>query len=112
MTDRPPLPKRDPGATPTKEAEEGAPRPIARLAAPPDADRRYAAPPGIESTRLWTAAEVARMFRVDAKTVARWTRRGKLTGIRTPGRHLRYRDADVQAFIAAGPLADQGEDAG
>ncbi|MFC4561834.1 helix-turn-helix domain-containing protein [Nocardiopsis mangrovi] len=78
----------------------------------PDADRRYAAPPGIEDTRLWTTAEVADVFRVHPETVMRWTREGRLTAVRTPGRKLRYRDADVQAFIAARPHVDPEEPAG
>jgi predicted site-specific integrase-resolvase len=35
------------------------------------------------------------LFRVDPKTVARWAGAGRLTPIRTPGGHRRYREAEV-----------------
>ncbi len=44
---------------------------------------------------LLTPAEVAAMFRVDPKTVKRWAVAGKLTTIRTPGGHRRYRAGEV-----------------
>lgn len=37
------------------------------------------------SEELFTPAEVARMFRVDPKTVTRWAVAGRLTTVRTPG---------------------------
>ena len=49
-----------------------------------------------------TAREVAALFRVDPKSVARWARQGKLTAIRTPGGQLRFRRADVRALLASG----------
>jgi hypothetical protein len=43
--------------------------------------------------------EVAAMFRVDPKTVARWARAGKLPYILTPsGQHL-FRLADLKPFL-------------
>lgn len=48
---------------------------------------------------LLTPAEVAKVFRVDPKTVTRWSREGKLTSIRTPGGHRRYRRAEVEALL-------------
>jgi excisionase family DNA binding protein len=48
--------------------------------------------------RLLTPAEVAVLFRVDAKTVSRWARAGKLTAIRTLGGHRRYRESEVRAL--------------
>jgi excisionase family DNA binding protein len=50
---------------------------------------------------LLTPAEVASMFRVDPKTVARWAKAGKLRAIRTPGGHRRYRAAEVRAILEA-----------
>ncbi|AEI10678.1 MULTISPECIES: BldC family transcriptional regulator [Cellulomonas] len=44
---------------------------------------------------LLTPGEVAALFRVDPKTVARWAGAGRLTPIRTPGGHRRYREAEV-----------------
>jgi excisionase family DNA binding protein len=52
---------------------------------------------------VYTPAEVARMFRVDPKTVTRWAKAGKLTSVRTPDGHLRFRAAEVQAFLAGRP---------
>ena len=44
---------------------------------------------------LLTPGEVAKMFRVDPKTVTRWGKAGKLRSVRTPGGHRRYITADV-----------------
>ena len=43
-----------------------------------------------KSDELMTPSEVARVFRVDAKTVSRWAQEGKLPFIRTLGGHRRY----------------------
>lgn len=48
---------------------------------------------------LLTPAEVARRFRVDPKTVTRWARAGRLTSIRTPGGHRRFRKSEVHALL-------------
>lgn len=56
-----------------------------------------------EAEPLLTPAEVAAMFRVDPKTVTRWARAGKLTSIRTPGGHRRYREREVRALLAGVP---------
>jgi len=52
-----------------------------------------------EQEVLLTPAEVAKMFRVDPKTVTRWAKAGKLTAIRTLGGHRRYRKSEVQALL-------------
>ncbi len=52
---------------------------------------------------LLTPAEVAKMFRVDPKTVTRWAKAGKLTAIRTIGGHRRYRRSEVQALLGIDP---------
>jgi excisionase family DNA binding protein len=49
---------------------------------------------------LLTPGEVARLFRVDPKTVSRWARDGRIPSIRTPGGHRRFRTADIQALAA------------
>lgn len=49
---------------------------------------------------LLTPAEVARIFGVDPKTVARWAKTGRIPSIRTPGGHRRYRRADVDRILA------------
>lgn len=46
-----------------------------------------------------TVAETARLFRVDPKTVNRWTDRGLLACIRTPGGHRRISEESVQALL-------------
>lgn len=52
---------------------------------------------------LLLPGEVARIFRVDAKTVARWTRLGLLPCKRTIGGHRRFRAADVRAALDTPP---------
>jgi excisionase family DNA binding protein len=49
---------------------------------------------------LLTPAEVAAAFRVDAKTVTRWAKAGKLGSVRTLGGHRRYREAEVRALLS------------
>jgi excisionase family DNA binding protein len=56
-----------------------------------------------EQEVLLTPAEVAKLFRVDPKTVARWAKAGKLTAIRTLGGHRRYRQSEVQNLLNAKP---------
>ncbi len=59
--------------------------------------------------RLVSAAELARYCDVDLKTIHNWTNRGKIEGIRTEGRHLRFRRLDVVDFLRAYeiPLPDE-----
>lgn len=57
--------------------------------------------PHREEDQLMTPAEVAALFRVDPKTVARWTNSGKLSSVRTPGGHYRYWRSDVLAYLGA-----------
>ena len=52
-----------------------------------------------EQEVLLTPAEVAKLFRVDPKTVTRWAKAGKLTAIRTLGGHRRSRRSEVQALL-------------
>lgn len=52
---------------------------------------------------LLTPAEVAKIFRVDPKTVTRWAKSGKLTPIRTLGGHRRYRKSEVQLLLGSQP---------
>ena len=48
---------------------------------------------------LLTPSEVAKLFRVDPKTVTRWAKSGKLTSIRTLGGHRRYKESEVKALL-------------
>ncbi len=56
-----------------------------------------------ETEPLLTPAEVATLFRVDPKTVTRWSKAGKLTSLRTLGGHRRYRESEVRALLAGIP---------
>lgn len=49
---------------------------------------------------LLTPSEVAAMFRVDAKTITRWAKAGKLNSFRTLGGHRRYKKAEIVALIS------------
>ena len=49
--------------------------------------------------RLLTPGEVATLFRVDPKTVTRWAASGRITSIRTPGGHRRFRETEVRALL-------------
>ena len=54
-----------------------------------------------EEDRLLTPAEVALLFRVDAKTVARYALAGKLGRVVvTPGGHRRFYETDIRALLA------------
>jgi len=48
---------------------------------------------------LFTAPEVARFCKVDLKTIHNWVDRQQIEHFRTPGRHLRFRRADVIDFL-------------
>jgi excisionase family DNA binding protein len=50
---------------------------------------------------LLTPSEVAKLFRVDPKTVTRWAKAGKLSSIRTLGGHRRYRADEVRRLLDA-----------
>ena len=52
------------------------------------------------SEPLMTPSEVARLFRVDAKTVTRWAMDGKLPCIRTLGGHRRYPRDEVFRLLS------------
>jgi excisionase family DNA binding protein len=71
-----------------------------------------------DSVRLLTPAEVAAAFRVDSKTVTRWAVAGRISCIRTPGGHRRYRELEVRALLEgeregeSEPGSEPGPDAG
>jgi len=50
--------------------------------------------------QLLTPAEVAKLFRVDPKTVTRWAKGGKLSSIRTLGGHRRYRKEEINRALS------------
>jgi excisionase family DNA binding protein len=51
------------------------------------------------SRTLLTPAEVARIFHVDPKTVARWAREGRVSSLRTLGGHHRYLRTEIEALL-------------
>ena len=53
-----------------------------------------------DETMLLKPGEVAAIFGVNAKTVARWARDGHLRSLRTPGGHMRIYAEDVRALAA------------
>jgi excisionase family DNA binding protein len=57
--------------------------------------------------RLLTAREVAERLGFSPETVLRWTRAGDLPALRL-GRSLRYRPADVDAWLELRSTADPG----
>ena len=61
------------------------------------------------SERLLTPGEVAALFRVDPKTVTRWAASGRISSIRTPGGHRRFREAEV---VAGAGTSDAGAGTG
>lgn len=63
--------------------------------------------------RLLTPGEVAALFRVDPKTVTRWAAAGRISSIRTPGGHRRFRESEVRALLEGeGQEADLNDGAG
>ena len=48
---------------------------------------------------LLTPAEVAALFRVDPKTVARWAQSGQLRCVRTLGGHRRFPASEVYRLL-------------
>jgi excisionase family DNA binding protein len=62
--------------------------------------------------RLLTPGEVAALFRVDPKTVTRWAASGRISSIRTPGGHRRFRESEVRALLRgeSGTSKDEDQD--
>lgn len=63
---------------------------------------------------LLTPAEVAKLFKVDPKTVTRWAKDRLIASIRTPGGHRRFRKSTIDAAMeewgsTAGSEAGAGE---
>src|SRR6476619_7664229 len=59
------------------------------------------------SERLLTPGEVAALFRVDPKTVTRWAASGRISSIRTPGGHRRFRESEVRALLEGDEALDE-----
>jgi excisionase family DNA binding protein len=65
-------------------------------------------PAATTEDRLLTPSEVATMFRVNTKTVARWSRDGRLPAVRTLGGHRRYWRSEVLAALQSGDITTVG----
>jgi excisionase family DNA binding protein len=52
--------------------------------------------------KFMTPGEVAALFRVDPKTVTRWAASGRITSIKTPGGHRRFRESEIRAYLRDG----------
>ena len=53
----------------------------------------------VQRDRLLTTSEVARLFRVDSKTVMRWAKAGQVKSIRTPGGHWRFPSGEIFTLL-------------
>lgn len=58
---------------------------------------------------LLKPGEVAALWRVDPRTVARWAKAGKLVAKRTPGGHRRLTRESVLRLLNEDGAANQGE---
>jgi excisionase family DNA binding protein len=56
--------------------------------------------------RLLTPGEVASLFRVDPKTISRWAQAGRISRVRTPGGHGRYRESEVRRLLEGNGAED------
>jgi excisionase family DNA binding protein len=51
--------------------------------------------------RLLTAREVAERLGFSTETILRWARRGELPAIRLPGGAIRFRESDLEWWLAS-----------
>ena len=49
--------------------------------------------------RLLAPADVARLFSVAPKTVSRWAATGRISSIRTPGGHRRFKESEILRLL-------------
>lgn len=59
--------------------------------------------------RLLTARQVADLLGVHVETVLAWVRRGDLPAFRMPGGALRFREADLDAWLQERATRQRGE---
>lgn len=57
--------------------------------------------PDIMNEKLLTPGEVATLLRVDPKTVTRWANDGRISRLKTPGGHSRFRESEIRALLTA-----------
>jgi excisionase family DNA binding protein len=58
--------------------------------------------------RLLTARALAERLGVSSETVLRWTRRGELPAIRLPSGAIRFREAEVEAWLQERATTERG----
>lgn len=56
---------------------------------------------------LMTAREVAKLFRVDVKTVYSWVQKGKLDNVATPTGGVRLKTSQVTAILNGSEIMDE-----
>lgn len=49
--------------------------------------------------QLLRPQDVALIFRVDPKTVTRWANKKRLTSVRTPGGHRRFKKSEIDILL-------------
>lgn len=59
--------------------------------------------PGESGMQLLTPSEVAKLLRVDPKTVTRWATQGRITSTKTPGGHHRFYWQDIKKILDGDP---------
>lgn len=59
--------------------------------------------PDIMNEKLLTPGEVATFLRVDPKTVTRWANQGRITRVKTPGGHSRFRESEIREMLTGEP---------
>jgi len=52
-----------------------------------------------ENDELMTPGEVAKLFKVDPKTVTRWAHSGRLASVTTPGGHKRFWKSNIYKLL-------------
>jgi excisionase family DNA binding protein len=59
--------------------------------------------------QLLTARDLASILAVSTETILRWTRRGDLPAYRLPGGAMRYRDSDLEVWLAERATTGRGD---
>lgn len=56
----------------------------------------------VQREELMTSAEVAAMFGVNRSTPVQWAKTGRISAVRTPGGHRRYRKGEIIELLTGG----------
>jgi excisionase family DNA binding protein len=70
-----------------------------------DSNRKQKEAKMSEKNALMTPGEVAKLMRVDPKTVTRWAVAGKIRSVTTPGGHRRFHRDDIAELMDVAPDA-------